>query len=241
MKITQTTVTQSIDLPDKQPWDQMEGESSTWYERFCMFRDTPPNDRSVNYVYKTYSKVVRFNREKIPLHIPKKQSSPNSPAPPNWYTAAKKFKWEERSNAYQVHLEGLKRKTKELEIQKIAQEELQQELRIRKQGAKILMNVGVVSAQRIAKRLQDDPEYHLKPTETAQFIRVAGEIQDRVNDVHGVARAGKEHPSMPFLDQNTFANMLQGIPDGRPVIEAETATLTQDQEMDAETKSASPA
>lgn len=73
---------------ESKPWDQMEGESDLWYGRFRSYL-LMGFKRSVNAVYD------RENKEK--------QGKTSTKIGPEWYDAAKIWKWVERARLHDKH------------------------------------------------------------------------------------------------------------------------------------------
>ena len=74
---------------EKQPWDQMDGESATAYELFLKFSDIPTQSRSVR----------ELHRRQYATDHDKAKQTPSS----TWYEWYKKFKWQSRAISMHRH------------------------------------------------------------------------------------------------------------------------------------------
>lgn len=72
-----------------QPWEKQEGEPALWFRRFERYRLMFPR-RSV---------CALYHEE----HPKKNQEKPRTNPGPEWYEAAKHWRWEERAEAWDAH------------------------------------------------------------------------------------------------------------------------------------------
>lgn len=72
-------------------WDQQEGEKSTEYHKFLLFRDMPAQDRSILGAYKLALEKSEKKREK---------ARPPRTFPSSWRDCADKWQWLKRADAY---------------------------------------------------------------------------------------------------------------------------------------------
>lgn len=84
-------------------WDKREDESAKAYEWFCRYRDMGP-DRSHDKLHQKYSEST--SKKSVTLR---------------W---SSKYAWVERAEAYDAHLEAIKRKTNEDRVRKTAEEHI---------------------------------------------------------------------------------------------------------------------
>jgi hypothetical protein len=74
---------------ERQVWDRREGEPLKWYARFDLFRLMKPWKRSINAVYEQ--------------EVKEKQGKTSTKIGPEWYEAAKEWKWQERAEAWDIY------------------------------------------------------------------------------------------------------------------------------------------
>lgn len=77
-------------------WDQQEGEKSAEYDRFLLFRNMPPRDRSILGAYKLAWLAQQLGGKKQ-----KRAELPNR-IPSSWTECADKWQWRKRADAYDV-------------------------------------------------------------------------------------------------------------------------------------------
>jgi len=93
------------DLRNREPWDQLQGETYKQYSAFLIYRNMPPEERSLTAVWKIYNP---------------NSSQPRSAALSKW---ADEFRWEERASAWDRHFVKLKDRATEKTFQKDLVEE----------------------------------------------------------------------------------------------------------------------
>lgn len=94
-----------IELDEKRPWERQEGEPPKSYQAFCMYRDMPYQDRSN--ILQAY---IRHDRSLNAV------AKAKGCTPQNIQYMSSVYRWRERSEAYDEHLDELNRQEQEAEI-----------------------------------------------------------------------------------------------------------------------------
>lgn len=94
-----------IELDEKWPWERQEGEPIQCYKNFCKYRDMPYADRSN--VLQAY---IRHDRSLNAIAKEKGCSAQNV------HYMSSVYRWRERAEAYDEHLDELNRQEQEAEI-----------------------------------------------------------------------------------------------------------------------------
>lgn len=79
---------------DAQPWERLPGESLLWFRRFEQFRLMEPV-RKIALVFQQEQRAQDQGEGKEGLE--------RTEAPGKWYTQAKKWRWDERAAAFDLH------------------------------------------------------------------------------------------------------------------------------------------
>lgn len=106
---------------ERRPWDQMDGEKSTDYHKFVLFRDMPAHDRSFLGAYKLALAKSAKNRE---------GARPPHTIPASWRACADKWQWQKRADAYDAHVQA----ENEAKAERLKQLEEEEEARLLSTG-----------------------------------------------------------------------------------------------------------
>lgn len=99
----------STDYHERKPWERLETEGPEAYRAFCIYRDLEADERVIVNAYRIYA--GRKAIKQISGYFQK------------W---SYKFRWRERVQLYDDHLDSIRRKAKEREIEKAAARHVKQ-------------------------------------------------------------------------------------------------------------------
>lgn len=115
--------------PEGKPWDLMQGESSSWFSRFDIYRSIGPN-RSMAKAYEVYQRREAERAERPFVPTPSKlvggtpgQGSHRS-APTNWWQASRRWRWAERAAAWDAASVEVARAAEVAEVVKARQSQV---------------------------------------------------------------------------------------------------------------------
>lgn len=96
----------------QEPWSRQPGEPNNWYQRFLSYRDMPHADKPT-----PRTLLGTANHEQVLKGAKKYNGTPQS-----WHDAFKKWKWKERAEAYDVHLQQERESLAAIERAKVLSE-----------------------------------------------------------------------------------------------------------------------
>jgi hypothetical protein len=142
------------------PWERLPDETAKAFRAFSHYRDSNPDNRSFLRTYREVSKLLSAKR-----------------VSGRFLTWAKLYKWVERTQQYDAHLEGLKLKINEDEhVGRIEEHRKRQE---RLATAAVESSIqALLLANRGLKLLLDDPNLKITASNLGTLLRSAAAVAE---------------------------------------------------------------
>ena len=130
-------------MEKQNPWDRLEGEPFMWFDRFDYYRMLGP-ERTIGGAYKVYSK--------------ERGKKPSKNGAYHWRKIAEDWHWQERAEAFDIHIRNERLRAEEEERAKMLREHISM--------ARSMWGFGLTELKRMLKE-----ETTLNPTEARIYIK----------------------------------------------------------------------